>query len=132
MPPVRKCRFVFSEPRCRSFFPGEEQETCSAPVVITVEELEAVRLCDLEHLSQCEASGRMGISRGTFQRVLYSARFNIASALVNGREIRIEGGSYRVGGNKRCGCKKYCRALKKLSGAGVENESGGTGKENKR
>lgn len=128
MPPSRKCRFVFSEPLCRNFLPKNEPESGSSSIIIPVEELEAVRLCDLEHLSQCEASSRMGVSRGTFQRILYSARSNIASALVNGAEIKIEGGSYRVLKGKRLVCKKYCRKLGRDFPVPAENESDETKK----
>lgn len=70
----------------------------------------------------------MGVSRGTFQRILYSARSNIASALVNGAEIKIEGGSYRVLKGKRLGCKKYCRKLGRDFPVPAENESDETKK----
>ena len=64
------------------------------PVVLTYAELEAIRLVDLEGLSQEEASVRMGISRRTFWSDLRSARVKVVTALVNGRPIRIEPGEY--------------------------------------
>ena len=64
------------------------------PVVLTYAELEAIRLVDLEGLSQEEASARMGISRRTFWSDLRSARVKVATALVHGRPIRIESGDY--------------------------------------
>jgi len=64
--------------------------------VLSVEELEAVRLKDLEGLEQEECAERMQVSRPTFQRVLVSAREKIARALVEGAAIRVEGGNYRV------------------------------------
>jgi len=45
------------------------------------DELEAMRLCDLEDLTQEEAGKRMHISRGTVQRLLTSARKKTAQAL---------------------------------------------------
>jgi len=65
-------------------------------VRLTVEEVEAIRLKDLEMLEQEESAVRMNISRPTFQRVLASARQKIADALLNGKAIRIEGGNYQV------------------------------------
>jgi len=65
-------------------------------VVVKVEELEAIKLKDLEGLDQEECAKRMKISRGTFQRVLNSAKKKIADALVNGKAIRIEGGNYKM------------------------------------
>jgi predicted DNA-binding protein (UPF0251 family) len=52
-------------------------------------ELEALRLVDLEGLSQEEAGERMGVSRGTVWRFLQSARKKAAQALTEGRRIQI-------------------------------------------
>jgi len=54
------------------------------------DELEAMRLCDLEGLTQEEAGARMHISRGTVQRLLASARKKAALALSEGAEIIFE------------------------------------------
>jgi predicted DNA-binding protein (UPF0251 family) len=51
------------------------------------EELEAIKLCDLIGLTQEQAGKRMGVSRGTVQRILMTARKKIASALVNGEAL---------------------------------------------
>ncbi len=75
--------------------PGEAVNTADS-VVLTYAELEAIRLVDLEGLSQEEASVRMGISRRTFWSDLRSARVKVATALVNGRAIRIESGRYDI------------------------------------
>jgi predicted DNA-binding protein (UPF0251 family) len=58
-------------------------------VVIEVAELEALRLVDLEGLSQEEAGKRMGVSRGTIWRLLQEARRKTVSALSEGRQIVI-------------------------------------------
>lgn len=42
-------------------------------VALAVEELEAIRLKDLEELERSPAAERMNISRPTFQRILVSA-----------------------------------------------------------
>ena len=67
-------------------------------VILTVEELEAVRLKDLEGLEQEECADMMKVSRPTFFRIITSARQKIADALVNGKAIRVEGGNYKVYG----------------------------------
>ena len=46
------------------------------------DELETLRLCDLEGLTQEQAGEKMGVSRGTVQRILTSARRKSAEALV--------------------------------------------------
>lgn len=56
---------------------------------------EALRLCDLEGLDQTAAGERMGVSRGTVQRLLKQARRDLVGALVR-REalvIRLTDGS---------------------------------------
>lgn len=65
-------------------------------VSLSLEEIEAVRLKDLEGLEQEECAVQMAISRPTFQRVLASARRRIACALLMGKAIRIEGGNFRL------------------------------------
>lgn len=65
-------------------------------VCLSFDELESVRLKDLEDLDQEQSAERMNISRSTFQRVLESARTKIADALLNGKAIRIEGGDFEV------------------------------------
>ncbi len=103
MPRNSKCRRVCAEPVHHIFVP----ERSSGQVTLTVEELEAMRLCDLEGLDQDEAAKRMDVSRGTLQRILYSARKCTVQALVEGKEIIISGGNYRVAGEP-CQCRKNC------------------------
>lgn len=62
--------------------------------ILKLEELEAIRLKDLEGLEQGECAERMEVSRPTFQRILLSAREKIADSLVNGKSIHIEGGNF--------------------------------------
>ena len=93
---VRKrcCGIVEMEPCSRKFSPVPSSE---APrMEVGMEELEALRLKDMEGKEQAECAALMGLSRPTFQRVLYSARAKIARALVEGREICIKGGNYRM------------------------------------
>ena len=60
-------------------------------IALQRDELEALRLCDLEGLFQEEAGRRMGISRGTVQRLLTSARKKVAQALVEGAALLLDG-----------------------------------------
>jgi len=60
--------------------------------VLAFDELEALRLADLEGLYQEEAAARMQISRQTFGNIVKTARRKVADALVNGKAIHIEGG----------------------------------------
>lgn len=56
------------------------------------DELEALRLCDLEGLTQEQAGKRMGVSRGTVQRMLAVARGKVARALTEGAALILEDG----------------------------------------
>jgi uncharacterized protein len=60
------------------------------------EELEALRLADLEGSYQEEAAEAMAVSRSTFQRIVTEARRKVAHALVEGTALRIEGSHVRV------------------------------------
>jgi predicted DNA-binding protein (UPF0251 family) len=52
-------------------------------VVLALDELEALRLCDYEGLSQAEAGTHMSISRGTVQRLVTSGRRKAIGAIIN-------------------------------------------------
>jgi len=104
MPRPVKQRLVCFEPKVALFKPagipsGELEEN-----IISVEELEAVRLKDLEGLEQEDCSVRMGVSRGTFQRILGSARGKITDALVNGKALRMGGGHFTLQDAPLCQC----------------------------
>lgn len=61
-------------------------------VVLTYDEMEALRLAELEDLDQETAAKKMNISRITFLRILHKAHQKITEALILGKAIRIEGG----------------------------------------
>jgi len=61
-------------------------------VIITLDELESVRLADFEGLYQERAAELMGVSRPTFGRIVEAARRKIADALIHGKLLRIAGG----------------------------------------
>ena len=58
-------------------------------VHLELRELEALRLCDLEGLDQQGAGLAMGVSRGTVQRLLASARAKVTRALVHNEALFI-------------------------------------------
>lgn len=76
-----------------NFIPSE-REFEGMKNVLKMEELEAIRLKDLEGLEQGECAEKMEVSRPTFQRILSSAREKIADSLTYGKAIIIEGGNY--------------------------------------
>jgi predicted DNA-binding protein (UPF0251 family) len=96
MPRPIKCRRVDSIPGVTYFKPAGIPLRDLEEVCLSLEEIEAIRLKDLEGLEQEQGAERMNISRPTFQRVLSSARQQIANALINGKAIRIEGGNFEI------------------------------------
>ncbi|MBN2066774.1 MAG: DUF134 domain-containing protein [Candidatus Thermoplasmatota archaeon] len=86
-------RWIEQFPETTHFKPYGQQ-TPTDTVILTVEELEALRLVDLEDLTQEEAAACMGVSRKTLWNDLQRARKKVVNALVNGYTIRIQGGDY--------------------------------------
>lgn len=95
-----KWRKIENIPTIHYFIPSHKEvaelteNTELAKNILKLEELEAIRLKDLEGLEQGECAEKMEVSRPTFQRILLSAREKIADSLVNGKVIHIEGGNF--------------------------------------
>ena len=117
MPRPCKRRRVCALPGCRRFVSAQEEG--GEPLVLTVDEYEAVRLMDLVGLTQEEAAGRMGVARATVQAIYGSARRKLALFLAGGRELRIAGGQYELcpGPQAGAGCP-HC--MKKRSEQGMK------------
>ena len=108
MPRVTKNRKICLIPKSTVFRPQQDTEEVN---ILTLDELEAVRLADLEEMDQDQAAARMEVSRATFQRILYSAHRQIADALVGGKVIEIKGGKYVVADN-HCNCETSCQGCR--------------------
>ena len=99
-----KCRRVEFLPQVTKFKPMGVPGWQLEEVVLTVEELEAIRLKDQEGLEQEDCAQRMEISRPTFHRIITAARAKVAEALIEGKALCISGGTFRVAaGRFRCG-----------------------------
>ena len=98
-----KSRRITGMPTSTRFIPSELWEEDMPENILKMEELEALRLKDLEGFEQEVCAIRMAVSRPTFQRILLSAREKVADSLLHGKAIRIEGGDYtRVKGERFC------------------------------
>ncbi len=95
----RKPRIVSAYPTITAFVP--QGINVSGEAVLTVDEFEAIRLSDFEHLDQESGAALMGVSRHTFGRLLARARGIVADAMVTGKVLKIGGGSYEVRGGRR-------------------------------
>lgn len=78
---------------CHCLFQGQVFKPSGIPmteletITLYPDELEAVKLCDYDGLNQEEAGVRMGVSRGTVQRIMASARKKCAEALSQGKAL---------------------------------------------
>ncbi len=88
-------------PRVRRMIEGQGESRCYEPcccpgedgagIALNPEEIELIRLIDLEGLEQEEAAAKLGVSRKTVWRDIHEARRKIADALVNGKGIEMTG-----------------------------------------
>ena len=82
--------------RCGCTFKGKAFKPIGIPmseveqISLSRDELETLKLCDHDDLTQAEAGARMGVSRGTVQRILTGARKKVAGALARGKALVFE------------------------------------------
>ncbi len=120
----RKVRIVNFEPGVTYFKPQGVPLSSLEEVELTVDELEALRLANIERLSQTAAAEKMRIHQSTFHRTIQRAREKITDALINGKAIRIHGGEYMPGGD---GTGPYGGARGPGGGRGWAGRMGGAG-----
>jgi predicted DNA-binding protein (UPF0251 family) len=91
----KKYRIVRLDPKIAQFSPrgkpGRPDE-----IDLTLDEYEAIRLQDHMGLSQKEAARSMHISQQTFSRIIKRAHKALADAVVSGKIIKIQGGTYII------------------------------------
>lgn len=94
MPRSKRCRRICGYPDFWSFAP----EGCAnrETIEFMLDEYETIRCIDYEKMTQEECAALMGVSRATVTGIYEQARSKLADALVNGKRIRITGGSYRI------------------------------------
>ena len=90
----KKERVICACPQFRRFSPSDAPDT--GTVYLTLDEYEVFRLHDLEHLRQAEIALQMKVSRATVAEMLDEAHRKLADVIVNGRQLRLEGGRYCV------------------------------------
>ena len=92
----RKIRCINFEPQVTYFKPRGIPLFLLEEVVLTMDELEAIRLKNYAGLEQIDCAKKMKISQSTFQRILTLANKKIAHALVLGKAIKIQGGAIKM------------------------------------
>jgi predicted DNA-binding protein (UPF0251 family) len=90
MPRPKRFRKVCGKPSASYFKPAGLKLFGLEKTKLDMDEFEAIRLVDLEDVSQVEAGEKMGVSQATLSRILRSGRGKIADAVVNGKAILIE------------------------------------------
>ncbi len=96
----KKYRIVSSDPKIAQFSPrGRPGRPDEAE--LTMDEFEALRLADYRGQTQKEAAQAMHISQPTFSRILKKARYNLANGLINGKTIKIQGGTYVISSREK-------------------------------
>ena len=118
MPRPKIRRRIFFKPFSTFFSPRGIPRTLGN--ILTFDEAEAIRLIDLEKLSQKKAGKKMKISQPTLSRLLTSARKKLADSIINSKPIRIEGGVFNM-------AMPRGRGLRRGFGAGRGIGAGGRG-----
>jgi predicted DNA-binding protein (UPF0251 family) len=103
-----KQRYIGTPPRTTVFKPQEIPLGRLAVVTLSLDEVEALRLADLEGDGQEQAAAKMNISRPTFGRILERAHIAVADALLHGKALQIAGGPVTTARRGRVRCHR-CR-----------------------
>ncbi len=80
-------------PTIRYFKPQGIPLAYLGELVLGEDEWEALRLADVDGLYHDSAAEQMNVSRPTFGRILANARRIVATAITQGKALRIMGGS---------------------------------------
>ncbi|MBN2655296.1 MAG: DUF134 domain-containing protein [Nitrospirae bacterium] len=86
----RKCHCPYSDIKGKMFKPVGIPIEDLKIITLFHDELEAVSLCDNKDLTQEEAGQKMGISRGTVQRLLSRGRKKIIQVIAERMALEIE------------------------------------------
>lgn len=92
-----KCRRVACDVPVRYFKPQGVPLCALEEIELALDEVEAMRLTDIEDLYQAEAAERMGVSRQTLGNIIARAHKKVALAILQGKALRISGGGAGTG-----------------------------------
>jgi len=95
----KKNRIINAPPEIMGFKPVGIPSNLLDKVYLTLDEYEAIRLADFENLDHEQAAKKMEISRPTFTRLIDNARKKVADAIINGKELIIQGGNIHFKNN---------------------------------
>lgn len=96
MPRPRRTRKISFQPEVTYFKPSGIPVSNLKEVELNFDELEALRLMNIEQVEQTEVAKKMGISQPTLSRIIKSARKKVTEAIINGYAIKIKGGNFKM------------------------------------
>jgi predicted DNA-binding protein (UPF0251 family) len=96
-------------------------------VTVGLDEIEALRLADLEGLYQEAAAERMAISRATFARILARARRTVAEALIGEKVLLVSAGPVVEGQAEPEGCPVHWGGRRRGRGCHCQRDPGDSG-----
>lgn len=107
MPRPQRCRRICALPEYTRFSPeGGAGET----VILSLDEYETLRMMDYAGCTHEQCAAVMQVSRTTVTEIYAEARRKLATALVEGRTLVIDGGSVRLcDGTAGCGVGVCCQ-----------------------
>lgn len=83
-----KWRKICCMPLNKTFAPSGSKP--QGKITMTIDEYETIRLMDLENCTQETCAMAMNVARTTVQKIYEEARYKLADALINGKELSIE------------------------------------------
>lgn len=94
MPRPVRCRCIDNYPEYWGLDPlhAESHEQ----ITLSLDEYETIRLIDRLGMTQEQCAEKMGVARTTVTAIYDSARGKLAECLVDGKALRISGGSYKL------------------------------------
>jgi len=99
------CRIIHNHRAAWCFGPKPENSAENGAIRLTLDECEALRLCDLLKMHHHEAADEMKVSRQTIGRILESAREKSAKAIIEGLNLIVAGGPYTMAANRTFRCR---------------------------
>ncbi|WP_299020555.1 DUF134 domain-containing protein [uncultured Photobacterium sp.] len=90
MPRPKKERRIGCRPAHSCFKPNGIPMSQLDSIALAPDELEAIRLVDLNGLNQQAAAQELGVSRQTLGNIVASARHKVAQALVKGMALELQ------------------------------------------
>ena len=104
MPRPRCLRRIACRPSSNLFKPAGIPAAFLEQTVMTLDELEALRLADLLGLYHEAAARQMKVSRQTFGRIIDSAHRKVADVLIHGKSLKLKGGDIEMAGMRTFSC----------------------------